>query len=213
MIHRRPLHLLVSLALFAVPLGAAGQASVGLQGGVNFAAPPLDGFSSEVLTGEIGGGFVRLQATEALSVQIEALYTAKGFSASAFATESSGIRTKYLDLPVTLKLRVGQADSGVRPFLMVGAFWGTELSCSTTGDIVEVEGDEDCEGRFGGRGTADVGFLLGGSFDFDIAERLFLILDGRFRFGVRNLHFDPESDFSRSRGWSFMGGFGVPLGG
>ena len=204
---------LITASLLASPGGIAGQVSVGVKGGRTYAGASFDdSFRSEARAGGIGGGFVSIPATDRLSVQIEVLYTRKGFSTIGFLEEGAAARIPYLDFPVLLKLRLTESRGRVRPSLLAGPFWGTELACTTQGGIVDTEGSDSCDGRFRRRGTADVGFVFGGTVDVGVSDRLFLLVDGRYHLGLRNLHYDPESEGAQSRAWSVMGGVGIQLG-
>lgn len=204
---------LITAGLIVSPGGIAGQISVGAKGGGTFANASFDdSFRSEARAGAIGGGFVTFPVGSRGSVQLEALYTQKGFSTVGFLVEGAAARISYMDIPILLKLRLTESLGRVRPSVMAGPFWGFELSCRTQGKIVETEGSDSCDGRFRRRGTADVGLIFGGNVDFVVADRLFFVIDGRYQHGLRNLHYDPESDGARSRAWSVMGGLGIQLG-
>lgn len=204
---------LVAVGSLAAPDGSAAQTIVGTKGGVSFSTTAVEGFGSRHTAAPVLSGFVRLPVHDRVAVQAEALWAMRSFSTTGFLFEGSSVRIRYLDLPVLVVVRALESRTRVRPYVTAGVFWATELACSTAGGIVEVEGDDGCDGRFSGRGTADVGFILGGAVEADVSPRTFLTVDGRFHLGMRNLHLDPTTDSARSRAWSVMGGVGVRLGG
>ena len=191
---------------------AVAQTMIGVKGGIAYAHPSIESFGSEARAGALTGGFVSFPVVERVVVQVEVQYAERGFSTFGFRTEGAGARTPYLDFPILLKAALVDEANAVRPAVFAGGFWGTELSCTTDGDIVEVEESDSCTGRFRGRGTADVGLILGGGVDIDVGERWFVLADTRVQLGVRNLHLDPESGTSKSRTWSLVGGIGYRLG-
>ena len=201
------------VALLLSPAGMAAQRAIGVKGGATFANPAFEGgFGSETQGGVIGGVFISLPATNRLSVQIEAMYRQTGFSNLDFLVDGSGVDIPYLDIPVLLKFRMSETPGRVRPSLLGGLFYGLELSCSTTGGIVDLEGNDTCDGRFRGRGKADVGVIVGASVDIEVVNRVYLLVDGRYQYGLRNLHYEPDSESTHSRSWSVMGGIGIRLG-
>lgn len=207
--------LFVALAgTFALPTASEAQRTLGVKGGsiqANVAFIEQE-FGSDARSGLILGGFIGLPVSSRVQVQLEALYTTRGFATTGFLQEGAAARIPSLELPILLKFRLTGQASRVRPWVMAGGFYGFELSCSTEGGIVDIEGSDSCDGRYRNRGTADVGLIVGTQIEFDVGDRLFLQADGRYQHGIRNLNFDPSSEGAKSRAWSVMGGVGIHVG-
>jgi hypothetical protein len=100
----------------------------------------------------------------------------------------------------------------VRPAVFGGLFLAFETGCSLSGQLAGLGGTSDCEALVGGRGEMDGGFVVGAGLDYGLRDRLFLLLDARYSYGILNIDWQEESDKVSSRVWSFMVGAGLLLG-
>ncbi len=214
MTNRQRLRLIIVLGVLASPDGVAAQGTaIGVKGGANLANVTFDlAVGSGGHTGVIGGGFVTFVGSGPVAFQMEVLYAQRGFSVGGSPETSSVAAFSYIDFPLLVKVPLLKSTGRIQPSLLAGAFFGFELSCTTAGRIAELEGDDDCDALLRGRGETDAGLVLGGSVDFGISHRLFLVLDGRYNLGLLNLNWETQSDSVRSRAWSLMGGLGLLLG-
>ena len=188
--------------------------AVGVRGGVIFVDTNFySTFGSTATVRPILGGFVRLPLFNRISVQLEAFYLSKGFATTGLYLDGSTVRASYLEFPVLLSYRLTQGAGAVRVVVLAGGFWGHEMACSTVGGVASIRGSNRCDGIFRDRITADLGFIFGGAVEVDVSKRWFLVADGRYHLGMKNLHWATGSDGAASRAVSILGGFGFRLGG
>ena len=209
---------LAASVLFAAGalLASAGtldaQRAFGIKGGVTFAdADFYDGFTSRARARSTAGGFASFPISDRVDVQLEMLYLRRGFATTGEYEDGSITRMSYLDFPILMRLRLTPEARRIRPLIFGGGYWGHELRCRTAGGVSQAEQSDSCEGRFKWRGVADVGVIVGGGLEVTVSEQWFILVDARYHFGVRNLHWDPSSDGSKSRNLSVVGGVGMRL--
>lgn len=203
----------VVLALMiAAPTFASAQVHLGGRGGLVSASTTFEEFNSEFRSAAVLGVFASIGRSRPLSVQAELLLMTKGFSTVGFLVDGTTARLRYLEIPVLLRLALPE-NGRFRPAVMAGGYYGYEIGCETSGQQPLVDGTDSCNARFRLRGKGDVGLVFAGSVDFEVSERAFLVLDGRYNFGLRDLHFDPETERARSRTWAITAGFGIEVGG
>ncbi len=204
--------LLAVTTLLASPGMLEGQRAFGVKGGVTFAdAEFYDAFTSRHRARTAAGGFATFPISNRVDVQLEVLYMHRGFATDGEYQDGSTTRMSYLDFPVMLRLRMTRNPTGVRPFLSGGGYWAHEVGCRTSGGVAQHEQSDSCEGRFMRRGVADVGLIVGAGLEATVSTGWFLLLDARYNFGVRNLHWDPASEGAKARNLSFFGGVGVRM--
>ncbi|WP_419167982.1 porin family protein [Candidatus Palauibacter sp.] len=204
--------LLAVTTLLASPGMLEGQRAFGVKGGVTFAdAEFYDAFTSRHRARTAAGGFATFPISNRVDVQLDVLYMHRGFATDGEYQDGSTTRMSYLDFPVMLRLRMTRNPTGVRPFLSGGGYWAHEVGCRTSGGVAQHEQSDSCEGRFMRRGVADVGLIVGAGLEATVSTGWFLLLDARYNFGVRNLHWDPASEGAKARNLSFFGGVGVRM--
>ncbi len=209
---------------FAVPLVAAlalvgelgaQDLTIGLKGGLNVAnvsADQIELVDTDSRTAFVGGGFLTIGLGERFAIQPEVLYAQKGFSVGALGTRAS-VDLDYFDIPVLLKVNLVQPTQQVRPVVFAGPFIAFETSCSVSGEVGGIGGSTDCDVALGARETTDAGIAFGAGVDIAATQGLLILLDARYNLGLVNLDSEAGSDSVKSRVWSFMAGFGIPLGG
>lgn len=154
----------------------------GLKVGVNVAnallAPDLPaGSSKSARTGFIGGAFAEGRLSEGFSVQLEALYTQKGFEVSS-ASGAATYRLDYLELPLTARVTLG--SGAFRPYLFAGPDVGFRLSAK----VETAAGSTD----FGdATRTTDIALDLGAGVAYRTAGGTKLLLEGRYSVGLVNV--------------------------
>lgn len=196
------------LAAFPGPLVAQGV-DLGLKGGLsigNISSDDPELADTSTRTGFTGGAFVTLRLTDLVAIQAEGLFAQRGFSLSEAGSELSA---NLNGVTVPLLLKVGlPVDGSIRPGLYVGGSASFESSCTISGDIDGASVDEDCDSEQFDleRETTDFGVVLGGEVQIDLGGA-FVLLDGRYDLGVRNLEVDTSTS-TKSRTWSFMAGMG-----
>ena len=199
-------------ALLASPGALDAQRAFGVKGGVTFAdAHFYDSFTSRSQTRGTAGGFASFPISNRADVQLELLYLRRGFATTGEYWRGTLARMSYLDVPVLLRFRLTPEAKAVRPLIFGGGYWGHEVGCRTEGGVSHAERSNSCEGRFQRRGVADVGLVVGAGLEVTVAERWFILLDARYHYGVRNLHWDPTPTAAKSRNLSVVGGVGVRL--
>lgn len=203
----------VALALtLAIPSLASAQVHLGGRGGLVSASTTFEEFSSEFRSSAVVGGFAAFGRSRLLSVQVELLLMTKGFSTVGYRVDGTTARFRYLEAPVLLRLALPEPGR-FRPAVMAGGYYGYEIGCDVSGQQPLIDGTDSCNARFRLRGKGDVGVVFAASIDYAVSERAFILLDGRYNHGLRNLHFDPDSERTRTRSWAVTGGFGIEVGG
>lgn len=149
---------------------------------MNFAnvllAPDLPpGFSKSARTGLLGGAFVQARLSDTFSVELEALYTQKGFEVSSPAGKAT-YRLNCLELPLTAKATFG---SGLlRPYLFAGPNVGFRLSATVK--TASGSGDFQDSTR-----TTDLGLDMGAGLLYRLNPGTALLFEGRYSVGLVNI--------------------------
>ncbi len=192
---------------------------IGVIGGLNFANTVDDGEVQEFIT-EFGlGGFVEYSINDKVSITIEPMYLPKG---SQYSTEFSDFtykgehKMKYFEILFPLKSYFGSRHS--KPYLLAGPTLGFHLSSkvitSSGGASTEVDGKNLTK-------TIDVGFCLGGGFNFFIGN-LSTFIEARYVLGLMDIqksgeytimgytNTEPEHEI-KTRGIQIMTGFSFTL--
>src|SRR5712692_396677 len=204
---------LVCPLLGAAPLlGQAGPVTIGVKAGVNLAnasvnpALPAD-VSKSSRTGVIGGVSAELKLADPLSLQVEALYTQKGFEPNG--TSSTGTRATatykfdYVEVPITLKATLGSGP--VRPYLFAGPNVGFRVAAKAA----VPEGSVDFKDQ---TKLNDVALDFGAGVVYQLDARTALVFDVRYSLGLMNVikGGDPDSS-SKSRDVKLLVGVRVGL--
>ena len=109
--------LLFALALLLAAPAALSQTSIGLRGGLNVSSWSGDDLDvTEPRLGATGGLFARYQASPALALQAEALYSQKGVRSDLVVGDEGVYQLDYIDVPVLARVSVPlslYADAGV----------------------------------------------------------------------------------------------------
>lgn len=145
----RTLLFAAALAL-AIPVSAQTQFLV--KGGLNtafFAGEDAGG--TEPRLGAVGGAGLRFNASPALGVQVEALYSQEG----AVEDDGSGtFRLDYLDIPILLR-----AGLPVSPYADAGLYAGAQIGIPLNAEFDSEFGDD-----FDEETLTDIGIALGGDY-------------------------------------------------
>ena len=215
---------LLTMACLAAltPAGADGQdVTVGLKGGLNVSnlsvddpADPDFGFDSQ--TDFLVGGFFQFGIGSKFAIQPEVFYSQNGVK-SRTDDPALKLNLNYVRIPVLLMARLSSRESPLYPILYAGPQVAFETRCQVTGEADGVSVSFDCDSAelddaLQTRKT-DFGLVFGGGFEI-LYSRLTVQLDARYNLGLTNLNDaeDASEVSAKSRGWSFMLGFGVPVG-
>ena len=202
-------------------LGAVGplygqDVAIGLKAGANVSDVITDASEFDNIGrrgGFIGGLFVDAALTALGSIQLEGLYSQKGLLGRS---GTSNLRLTYIDVPLLLKGSYNARGSGFRPAAYVGGVVSFETSCRVSDTSGGESPDTDCDEDTIELETnkTDFGLLVGLSTDILLSDSgFYLVLDARHTWGLVDIVKEPSlSDSVRNRYWSFMAGFGVPLG-
>ena len=147
--------------------------------------------------------------------QPEVLYSQRG-AKSREDDPATKLDLNYVQIPLLLMARLGSRESPIYPILYAGPQVAFETRCQVTGESEGVSLSVGCDdplldGELETNQT-EYGVVFGGGFEV-LYSRLTVQLDVRYQLGLTNLN-DAEdaSDVSvKSRLWSFMLGFGVPM--
>lgn len=214
----RKITITAACLLFGVVGTLDGQnLGLGVKGGVNVATVHSDasGFADAGdRAGFVGGLFFDIGVTALGAVQLEGLYSQKGFVARS-GEVLGDVRLNYVDIPLLLKGSYNERGSGFRPSAYVGGVLSFETDCKLNGAVDGETVDADCDDESVGLNTrkTDFGLLAGLSTDVRLTESgFYLVLDARYNWGLLDILDDPQvTDAVQNRYWTFMAGFGVPL--
>ena len=219
---------IVAVLLTAVCLGivlpsAAGaqEVTLGVKGGINVSKLTVDdpsdpdfGFDSR--TDFQVGVFAEFALGPKFAIQPEVYYSKNGADARSGDPDVK-LGLDYIRVPVLLMARLSSRESLMYPILYAGPQVAFETACSVSGSTDAASVSVDCDdpsldGGLRTKGT-DFGLVFGGGFEM-LFSRLTVQLDARYNLGLTNLNDTPDSGevSARSRGWSFLAGFGVPIG-
>jgi hypothetical protein len=191
--------------------------TLGLKGGaINTGVHSgLDRFlSTDWRTGYVVGGFVTLDLTPFLVVEVDLLYAQRGFGFrmhdAAVPLIPGEVRVGALETHVLIGLSLPWQDRLWRPRVYAGPAFGFERSCEVEASTLGVPFKGDCRDPVVGLQThdRDAGLIVGGAVDITVRP-FSIVVDGRYGHGLRNLLVDPGSaDELNSRAWSFTFGVG-----
>lgn len=162
-----------------------------------------------------GGLFARVPISRLLSVQVEALWTPKGYAVS-----SPSISVDYMEIPLLLRIdRPRTVEAPVQPFGYVGLAPAFLTRCSFHGTYVASPfgvprtyeagcGEPDPMGRTEEVRPFDLGWLVGAGIAvrFPVGH-----LDLEIRGGSSLLDVEPSEGRTLHRVWAVLAGYAVPL--
>lgn len=199
--------------LLAGPLVAQSDPiTIGVKSGVNVAnasvnpALPAD-FSKSPRTGFIGGVSAELKLAEPLSLQLEALYTQKGFEvtgASVGGTRATATyKFDYVEVPLTLKATLGSGP--IRPYVFAGPNVGFRVAAKAAVPGGTVDFKE-------GTKLNDVALDFGAGIVYQLDAKTALVFDVRYSLGLMNVIKGGDADSSsKSRDVKLLVGVSVGL--
>jgi hypothetical protein len=189
------------LSLF-VPSASSAQTDVGLKGGIAFSnlsnlRDAID-FGGAVdinaRKGVVLGPFVSVGISDSFAVQAEALFAARGATATDGRNELR-IELGYVDVPILARF----TPAANRPFyVLVGPSVNLNVSAKAV-DVVPVEAEEDIKDDIK---TAELALVFGAGLNL---HRGFV--EGRYVAGLTSISADPDIDAAvRNRGFAILVG-------
>jgi hypothetical protein len=201
---------LVLAALLAAPVPLDAQRiSLGVQVGAN-SSYVVPNWTERHRTGLVAGVSGRLQLTQTLGVQVEGLYSQRGWRDGDYR-----LYLDYLEAPVLLRYSPAPQLLGFRLAALGGVSASTEVGCSwrmtwgvaTQGDFSPPPAvDADCIGVR--NQLNDFGLVLGVEAERAIPPGRFSIA-GRYFYGTKNLSY--AGHVLRNRGFAILLGFALNL--
>jgi hypothetical protein len=170
---------------------AAQNVEGGLQLGVASSTMVSDSAEAGYRTGLVGGAFLELDATNAVSTRIEVRYVMSGATLG-----SATLALDNVQVPVLLKFDVG--GSGVGRTLFVGASIAGRVSSEMRGPVGTTE--------LTNTRAWELGWLAGAGIELDLGGQR-LLVDGRYSRGVTGIFNnggDKIQTLSLSVGWSLF---------
>lgn len=187
----RPL-LLPLLALTAAPL-CAQRSGLGVKGGLLACETRTGAVSTRMIPGGSAGAYFALRAAPRMELQPELLITALGSGYTLPDGDRSTVRTLYVQVPLSVKLYVGNA------FNVQGGFqMGRLLLAQQHGP----EGDADVTP---GYKSWDQGLILGAGVDLVSGLDLGL----RYYNGLSTILADDQAIFPRNRSLMLSAGYRI----
>jgi hypothetical protein len=187
---------IVWAGIVSVVLAAAASAqavTAGVKGGLNSSETGIP-LAASVERGRASGfhaaGFVAFHINRSIALQVEGLYTQKGFSGTRRDADLNyELEAGYLEIPILGKLRFQDAVAGMTPYFFAGPALGLELSCDLTGKQGDAYLFYLCDGppvHFDKRQKVDIGVMLGAGIEMPVGVGS-VIVDLAYDRGVRDL--------------------------
>lgn len=210
--------LAIACSITLAPAGARAQEiTLGVKGGLNVSNLSVDdpadsdfGFDSQ--TDFLVGAFAQFGIGSIFAIQPEVLYSRRG-AKSRDEDPATKLNLDYIEIPLLLIARLSSRESPIYPVLYTGPSVAFEMQCRVTGADVSFDCDDPLLDGALQTVKTDFGLVFGGGFEI-LYSRLTVQLDARYTLGLVNLNDteDAAEVSAKNRTWSFMLGFGIPLG-
>ncbi len=181
---------LAAAALAAALATAPAQAQVGIKGGVSHGNISNSG----VLPGDLGartgyviGLSVASRPTTLIGFGVEGLYAQRGAHS---ANNTSSFELDYVDVPIYLRAMI--PTRGLQPFAYAGPQVSFEVRCRT--------GSGDCPGT--DRPSVTYAGVIGAGVR--LGQESGVSLEGRYVYGLRDLHLDTITNDQSYQSRSFQ---------
>jgi hypothetical protein len=181
----------VFLLLVCPPVRICGQTTVGLRAGLSvstFGGGPL-GASYEYREGASIAAYLDMSMSERVGLQIGFGYAGKGADLTA-ETELGTLVWRnpigYLEIPVLLRLDMAPGKR-VSPQILFGPAISIKTSCEWKTDILGSPARISCDESGFEIRTADFGAMGGLSLKVPLSERIALVGDAFYSFGLRSI--------------------------
>jgi hypothetical protein len=202
-------------ATLAVPCAAANaqRVSLGLKGGINSATTTLVEPGADVgrRTGFHAGAILAVQPTSRFSVQLQGLYSQRGYRLTATGTDATA-KGNYVQIPLVAAFGVPlEAGGPVALQIFFGPTVAFEVSCQVAGTIGGVSSAASCDDLGAERRKLDFGAMVGAGVDFHM-QAATVFLTAAYDYGLRNLDTDPaDTSTLKHRNFAFSLGFLIPV--
>lgn len=174
------------------------------------------GFEQKRRLGLQGGLWLNKPLSGSLSLQPELHFTHKGVGFTGRVDEpgvaptdfDAALNLSYAELPVLLRADLGQADSGVRPFVLVGPVMSYQLSCSIEASVGTFSSSRDCDEDIDADeqiNKLDIGAAVGGGLAFRLSGRE-VTAGLRYTHGLRSL--SKQGSSATNQNFSILLGIG-----
>jgi hypothetical protein len=214
---RNRIILLAVLLVFAMVAGALAEGSgitqKGIKAGVNIAghrgSDTDDHHKSK--TGFVGGGYLTYGFSPAIALQLELLYSQKGYKWEDGGWKETG-KFDYLEIPVIFRYNIVLQGSttpnlyaGLVPAFLLSA--KEEWEYSNTGGftlLASESGSEDVKDK---TNSFDFGFAFGGGVDIAVGNGI-LLFDARYTLGLTKIDSREDPNDIKNQAISLMVGYG-----
>lgn len=200
---------LMAFGFLANPLAAQKPSPrVGVMAGVTFntvSGEDADDFKS--LTSFLAGGFAELPLSNLISLQGEALYRVKGFSAED-GNDKLSLKASYFQVPVLLRINIPTNSDGatrIRPHVYAGPAFGFKASCKITGTDGGSPVNEPCSEFDAEIKSTEMSAVFGAGLDIND-----FTLGVRYDLGLSQVSPDANED-SKLRSLAIYLGYGFQL--
>lgn len=205
----RSLAVFIALLLLAVP--ATAQTTLGLKGGVGFAAVSIEeaGVEEESVARLVAGLELGVPVSGMFSLRVGGAYAQKG-GRGVIGSDEITLNIDYIQLDAMARLAMSN-DRGISFGVMAGPWIGFRLSCDVgvggPGFNLSVPCDDSDFARFDIK-TLDAGLAFGGGVEVPLAGSLRLGLDAIYSLGLAAV----DEDDSRTRFLTLQAGVTHPIG-
>jgi len=182
----------------AAAQGLLVEPSIGIKAGVNSSTLQVSGTGTSPRTGFTGGAYFKLPLGQ-MTLQIEALYSQKGFTKSSYEGITGWeFKTDYFEVPVTLNVDIPMGSTN--PYFYGGFSPGVKLSADEKSSATNGEWIDTGDTLKG----SNVTFVFGVGLRY---KRVFI--DARFNHGMTELSKDADVQSIKDRTFSFTAGYAI----
>jgi len=201
--------LLAGVWALSAPLSA--QAVLGIHGGVNIANFGGDDVEdTDSRTGINLGASVLFSLGEKVGVSLGANYSQMGADLSVEGI-SGQFKLDYLEFPLLLRYAF-PSSSNLGVHLYGGGVVGVETKCEIEASEGSVSVTADCDEADLDSKSTQFGLMGGAGVDIGISERVDLVLDVLYNFGLTSIDGSAEEADVKNRAFIIRAGVAIPLG-
>jgi hypothetical protein len=203
--------IIAGTAALALSAMAADAQTIGFKLGASMSNLSIgDNSDTDWNTGFMGGGFIRFGFGR-LGIQPEILSVRKGAEYDVPDGEDEAISIEYVAVPVLLHLPLTYGSS-FAPYVIGGPEFAFDIGCEFSGAGADIDCDSaDMPDGPLDRKSIDIGLSAGGGLAFAMGPGA-LLLEGRYTWGLTNIHDSPDADEIKNRSAYFLAGYSIPIG-
>ena len=205
---------LVTALLMTVPTVVAGQATIGLRGGLSVATLGGDDAGNVDSRAALNiGGFVKLPLPGVLGMQLGAGFAMKGAEETEQGVEVK-LDVDYIEIPILLTLSP-PTTGNVGFNFFIGPALGFKTGCNASFGQAGVRVSVDCDDpQFDvPLKSVDLGAMVGAGLDIGLTGNVSVVLEGFYNLGLTKIDDSGVDDDTKNRAFSILAGLSFSVGG